>query len=266
VIKKQHDLPFIEKIPSSSACKKKSILLVALLLTLASPAYSADQPVLKAVTVIDNYPYNFMEDGQVRGLGFDVASALAERIGYRLSVEVQPSTRALKTSETEPSVLIFSIFRTPDRERRYYWIGPIAESEIWLYKLKSRSDIDVHSLADAKRYLVGLTADDAPRPVLEKLGIKVDTAPSDLSNCRKFKMGRFDLVPVEANGIKEFFSICELPLDQVEKLVKLPITYSVYIGIGKSTPPYIAHRLQVEMETMKKDQTLHRLGSKWNVN
>jgi len=218
---------------------------------------------LKAVTVEDNYPYNFKKDGELQGLGFDVINTLAQRAGFKLSIEILPWTRALKTAATEPSVLIFSLARMPDRENLYYWFGPMVVREIWLYKLSSRTDITISSLEDIKRYQVGDTASNATLLVMKNLGIKADTAPSDLSSCRKFKIGRVDLVPIDPMGISAFMTGCGLAPEQAEKVILLARNMGLYIGIGKNTPPEIVNRLNVEFEAMRKDQTLQKINDKW---
>lgn len=241
-------------------------IVCALLSLFSATAWCETKPLLKGITVADNYPYSYMEHGVLQGLGIDVARILADRAGYRISIETQPSTRALKTAETEPSVLVFSLFRTPERENLYYWIGPISFTEIWLYKLRSRTDITIKTLQDAKQYLVGVPASDATIPVLKKLAIQVDTAPSDVSNCRKFKIGRFDLTPLDPNGVRELMATCDIQVEQIEKLVKLPINNGIYIGIGKHTPMTLVNRLNLEMDGMKKDQTIQKINAKWNIN
>ena len=241
-------------------------VVYALLALLCTTAWCGEKPTLKGVTVLDNYPYSYVEHGVLQGLGIDVVKVLAERAGYQIVIETQPPTRALKTAENEPFVMVFSLFRTPEREPLYYWIGPISTTELWLYKLKSRTDIHVHTLDDAKHYVVGTTASDATIPLLKQLGIQFDTAPSDLSNCRKFKFGRFDLVPVDPNGVKELMAACDIGVEQIEKLVKLPTNTGIYIGIGKHTPKDVVNRLNQEMDGMKKDQTIQRINAKWNIN
>jgi len=241
-------------------------IVCALLSLLSATAWCGEKPLLKGVTVTDNYPYSYMEHGLLAGLGVDVATVLAERSGYQILIETQPPTRALKTAETEPSVMVFSLFRTPERENLYYWIGPISYTELWLYKLKSRNDVTLHTLADAQNYLVGVTASDATIPLLKKLGIRFDTAPSDISNCRKFKIGRFDLMAIDPNGVAELMASCDIAVEQIEKLVKLPINNGIYIGISKHTPMPLVNRLNLEMEGMKKDQTIQKMNAKWNIN
>ena len=147
-------------------------------------AFPSEKTTLKAMTVDGNYPYNFVKDARLQGIVLNIANELASRLDLDLQVEVVPWTRALLVAKNEPSIMAFSVARIPERERNYYWIGPVASNEEWLFKLKSRSDITIKSLDDVSHYLVGDVAGSASIPTLEKLRIKVDTAPSMQSNCK----------------------------------------------------------------------------------
>lgn len=234
-----------------------------LCLLASSPALAQDKPILKAVTAEDNYPYNFKKDNQIQGMGFDVANTLAERAGYRLKVEALPWTRALLTARNEAEVMIFSIVRISEREEFYYWIGPIAKSEIWFYKLKNRTDISVKSMTDVRRYLVGDTTSNATIHLLIRQGIKVDTAPSDVSNCRKFKIGRVELIPLDPRTVPVFSQACDIPFEQMEKTILLANNINSYIALGKNTSPEVIKHLNAEFNAMLKDKTLQKISNQW---
>lgn len=238
--------------------------LVCLLFLLASSsALALDRPILYAVTAEDNFPYNFKKNNRIQGLGFDVANTLAQRAGYTLKAEALPWTRALLTARNEPAILIFSIVRIPEREDSYYWIGPIARSEIWFYKLSNRTDISVKNMADVRRYLVGDTASNATLPYLIRNGIKVDTAPSDISSCRKLKIGRVDLVPLDLRAAVVFSSACDIPGEQIEKTLLLTHSSNLYIALGKNTDPEVVSHLNAEFNAMVKDKTLQKISNQW---
>ena len=145
----------------------------------------------------------------------------------------------------------------------YYWIGPFSTSVIWLYKLTDRNDIKIQNLDDVKNYLVGDTRDNATLPLLKSLGIKVDTAPSDLSSCRKFKIGRVDLVPIDQNAVQSFMSACDIAVDKVEKTIQLRRDSFLYIAVGKNTPPGIVTRLNNAFDLVRRDGTLKNINTKW---
>jgi polar amino acid transport system substrate-binding protein len=257
---------FVEhSLDMSKICTVRCCLSCLILSVASLPALAVEKPFLKAVTVEDNFPYNFKKDDRIQGLGFDVVNTLAERAGYSLKVEVLPWTRALLTARNEAAVLIFSIVRIPEREDSYYWIGPIAKSEVWFYKLKNRTDIVVKDISDARRYLVGDTASNATLPLLIRNDIKVDTAPSDLSSCRKFKIGRVDLVPLDPRAIAVFSTACDIPVDQIKKTVLLTQSSDLYIALGKKTDPNLLARLNAEFNLMVKDKTLQKISNQWNV-
>lgn len=245
----------------------KQVLFACFSLLLMSMQYgfAASEPVLKVVTGDINFPYNFVKDQRVQGLSVDVAEELAARLGMQLDIEVLPWTRALHSAQTQASVMIFTVAKTPAREKNYYWIGPITHSEEWLYKLKRRTDIKVRSLEDARQYLVGDEANNASIPVFARLGIKVDTAPSMQSNCRKFKLGRVDLIPFDPDGVEDFANGCELSMAEIEKTVQVPRDTALYFAFGKSTPPDFIRRVEAAFASMVKDKSLHKISKTWKA-
>ncbi|WP_395005685.1 substrate-binding periplasmic protein [Undibacterium sp.] len=249
---------------STSQLIRRSLILITIFFTSSfSPSHASDKPILRAVSTDEAFPYSFRKNQEMDGMVFEVAKTLADRIGYQLKVEVLPWTRALLTARDQPSTLIFSVVKTPSREPHYYWIGPVATSEVWLFKLASRSDITVQNVEDLKKYIVGDIASDATLPLFEKLGIKVDTAPSKKSNCLKLKMGRVDLIPFDPDGIEDFLSACDIPASNIEKTIYFPRDTALYMAIGKKTPPELIKQLNAGFAQMVSDKTLSKIVAKW---
>jgi polar amino acid transport system substrate-binding protein len=225
--------------------------------------FATSKQVLKVVTGDINYPYNFVKDQRVQGLSVDVAQELAARLGMQLDIDVLPWSRALYIAQTQTSVMLFTVAKTPEREKNYYWIGPVTYSEEWLYKLKRRTEIRVRKLEDARHYLVGDEANNASIPVLARLGIRVDTAPSMSSNCRKFKIGRVDLILFDPDGVESFASSCELKMNEIEKTVQVPRDTALYFAFGKSTPQEFIRRVNAAFDGMVKDKSLQKINKTW---
>jgi polar amino acid transport system substrate-binding protein len=51
--------------------------------------------------------------------------------------------------------------RTPERDAQFEWIGVLSNRQIYLYKLKSRTDIQIKTLSDAGAYKTGLVREMA---------------------------------------------------------------------------------------------------------
>ncbi|MFC0350475.1 substrate-binding periplasmic protein [Undibacterium danionis] len=249
-----HGLLALSILASTSAAAQKSE---------QTTSGKATKPIITAVTSAETFPYNFIKDGQVQGLAFDVTKALVERAGYQLQVDIVPWPRALQLAQNQSGTMIFSVARTAVRERVYHWIGPITSSEVWLYRLASRSDINISELRDVNPYLIGDIAGNSTLSLLKSLGYKVDTAPSNISNCNKFKIGRVDLIPFDPNGVERFLQTCGITQQEVVKVLHLPRDTALYMGLSKNTPSEVVNQLQQTFAAMNKDQTLQKIVQRW---
>ncbi|MBR7800805.1 substrate-binding periplasmic protein [Undibacterium fentianense] len=244
---------------------RRYLILTLFSALVSSQALALERPVLRGVTHEDAYPYNYKFNSRINGLVYDIAKILSARIGYALDIQTQPWTRALQTARDNSSIMIFSLARNPERENAYYWIGPVAHSEVWLFKLKDRTDIHLKALEDLRQYTVGDIASSSTIALLKQYGTKIDTAPSNISNCRKLKTGRVDLVPFDPNGIKIFLHACDLKMEQIEKTLHLPRDTALYIAIGKTTPKSLVDQLNAELALMYKDKTMQKIHQQWQV-
>jgi polar amino acid transport system substrate-binding protein len=222
-------------------------------------------PVLQAVTADDNYPFDFEQDGKVQGLAVDIATSLAQRAGFQLSVKAVPWPRALKMPAVTPGLMLFAVVRTAERESTYAWIGPIAPSEDWLYKLRARHDIVASTMADASKYSVGDTAGSYTVTILEQNGNKVELAPSDSANCRKLQIGRLDFIVNDPVTMDYFTRSCGLTMAEVEKTVQVSKGMGYYIAFGKSTSRELISKLRAEFQRMTDDQSIRKIQRKWGV-
>lgn len=94
-------------------------------------------------------PYNYVEQGHLSGVSVRIVRALQQELGRRDPILVYPSMRASKILQTQPRTMMFSMFRTPQRESRYKWIGPIGRDAIYFYQRRG-SPLQIRTLKDAK--------------------------------------------------------------------------------------------------------------------
>lgn len=113
-------------------------LVLALVLFAAGPARAESGALLLTEQM---KPFNYLEDGWVRGFSADtVSEALRDAgIGYRL--ELLPWARAYERTLSEPGAFLFSLARTPEREKRFAWVAPLAPAQVCLFRLAARHDL-----------------------------------------------------------------------------------------------------------------------------
>jgi polar amino acid transport system substrate-binding protein len=80
-------------------------------------------------------PYNYLENKQITGMTTDIVRAIMARTGDHFDIELVPSMRASYVLKGHARTIMFSMFRTPERETQFKWVGPIVEEAIYPYQL-----------------------------------------------------------------------------------------------------------------------------------
>jgi len=97
-------------------------------------------------------PYEYTdENGKIRGFSVEILRAMLTEMKIKDNIRVLPWKRAYHTALNQKNTLLFSTVRTEARESLFQWIGPINSVVSSLYKLRSRTDIKVKTLNDAKK-------------------------------------------------------------------------------------------------------------------
>jgi len=230
--------------------------LISVNLMLITPALA--QTVLQGVT--EKYPpYTYEEEnGEVAGIITEIVHAIAAKAGITIQTSVYPWARAYNMAIEQPNILIFSIFKTPEREEQFSWIGPvIPRVEIGLYKLKERTDITVNSLEDAKNYITGVVRDTIFHTYLLDHGFaktSIDVQADPLQNLKLLFLKRIDLVLAEEFENAAQLQKLNLPPDQMEEVLRLPdMNTEFYVAISKQTSEDIVRKLQTAFKEIEAD-------------
>lgn len=80
-------------------------------------------------------PYNYLENDKLSGMTTDIVRAIMALTGDDFGFELVPSMRASYALQRRPKSIMYSMFRTPEREPLYKWVGPIVEEAIYPYQL-----------------------------------------------------------------------------------------------------------------------------------
>jgi len=147
-------------------------------------------------------PYQFYEGKgdkkKITGISIEIVQAIQKRIGNNDAIKVLPWSRALKLLAKRKNSALFSTARTPAREKKYKWVGPLAKLEIVFFR-KTGSKVMIGSLEDAKKVAkIGVTKNVATHEMLSNKGFKnldVMQSGSDDKNIRRLTKGRVDLWP-----------------------------------------------------------------------
>ena len=144
-------------------------------------------------------PHGYLEDNVAKCYGIELATKVLDNAGIdHFAPEQMPWPRAYAAAQNEKNVILCFVFRTPERENLFNWIGPMGEvyAEFLTTKtVNARDKISISSLEDAKKYTIGILRDEASHQFLQgKGGYKMESVPDYLTSLKKLASGRIQLV------------------------------------------------------------------------
>ena len=106
-------------------------------------------------------PYNYRENGTLRGLSVDLIEAVTKKTGSPVSrdqVHLVSWTEAYQTALSKNNTVIFSTGRLPEREQSFKWAGPIVSYSTVLFARPDRK-IVISTPEDLAGYRIGVIKD-----------------------------------------------------------------------------------------------------------
>ena len=243
-----------------------TLCIISLFLGLITPAFA--QTALQGVT--EQYtPYTYEENGKVVGIVTEIVQVMSEKAGLTITTRLYPWARAYDTALNNPDTLIFSIFRTPEREDLFHWIGPVVPRiELGLYKLKERSDLRLSSLEDAKQYKISVVRDSIVHEYLLKHGFAPDKnidVQANPDTCMKVLFGkRVDFIFGEEFENVAGAKAVGFSSNGLEEALHLPeLNAEFYVAISKQTSEETVQSLRKAFEEIQADGTITAILEKY---
>jgi polar amino acid transport system substrate-binding protein len=232
---------------------------IALALLLGSVLPAAGQTI-RAVTEESSYTY--VRDGKVAGPATEIVEATLKRAGLAdHKLALYPWARAYDMALREPNTLIYLIARTPAREAQFKWAGEFLRIEYHLYKLRSRKDVNVRNLADAKAYSVGVMRDDVRQQYLQSRGFdKLVVSARNSDSVRMLLDGRVQLLPLPDIDMQRFCREANIDPSALEKVLTLnEMTTGIYMAYSRGTPDDTVTRTRAAFDQLKGEGVVGRL-------
>ncbi len=213
-------------------------------------------------------PFQINENDSIKGVRTEVVRAIADETGMKYKIEVYPWARAYKMALKKKNVLIYSLIRSPEREPLFKWIGKIGEVMGRLYKLKSRKDINLKILDDAKSYMIGVVRNDHTHLFLKSKGFvdkqHLHVLPMMHLARKMLYKGRIDLMMDDE--VIMAYSIKKLglsPSKYEEALVIPEFLGEHYLAANPKTPNQLVNQFKEALKKIKKNGTYNQIMRKW---
>ncbi len=212
--------------------------------------------------VTETTPYTFLRGDRVEGSVTEVVEKTLQAAQLNdFQIRLYPWARAYDMALKEPNVLIFLIARTAAREHQFKWAGEIMKIQYHLYRLKSRGDVTVSQLEDARRYTIGVMRDDVRQQYLQSKGFqKLAVSAQWSDNFAKLIKGQVDLVPLTEDDAASLCSVARFDCKQLDRVLTLEeASTGLYMAYSKSTDDAIVQKTRNAFDKLKADGTVRRL-------
>ena len=241
----------------------KKVLMVLLVCFLVPFLLTAQ----KIQVVTEEYaPFNFTEKGKLTGFSTEVVQEVLNELRMDVEMKSLEWSHAYKKALEEPNVLIFTIARTEEREELFKWVGTLAHIEYYFYSLKSRKDIVLNGLEDAKKYRTGVVLDDVREQLLLQYGFErqnqLDPVAEDELNMKKLFSKRIDLWVNTDINIAHLAALNGYNTRKLEKKLMLS-SMDLYMAFGAVTSDVVVKQFSDALERVKKSSRYKKIQNKY---
>ena len=240
--------------------------IVAALLTLVlsnlACAQARAQTAPRLYLTTESPVYAPREGEPASGLGTDMVREIMRRADIDYTIDLLPWKRAYTAALERPDACAYSTTRTPERERQFKWIGPIADAD-WVLMAHADRKFKLRSLEDARPYRIGTYHVDARDQFLRERGFDVDPASNDQVNPRKLMIGRIDLWAASL-GLNSRQTLARL--GYTGKVVPVLVFNRIhtYLACNRAVPERLVARMGTALEAMERDGTVARIRRKYD--
>jgi polar amino acid transport system substrate-binding protein len=197
------------------------------------------------------------------GYGIEVVTHIQERLDSNHPIGIVSWARAYKTISENSNVVVFTMARTPEREKLFQWVGPVVENH-WVLIGKKSAGLSVPDLAAAKKLeSIGVVRDYAWDKYLVNQGFtNIERTIDNLANVKKCHLERIQTYA--SSKLTYRTEIIKAGLDPNDFEVLLTFnTVQMFIAHSKDTDPTIVNRWQSAFDTLRKDGSLQKILHRW---
>ena len=241
------------------------ITATALVMVLLIPGVlhgAADPPLTIYAEILPPEQYED-EKGVPSGFSVEVVREIQRRTGDASPIRMAHWANAYADTLSKPNTVLFTIVRTPERERLFKWVGPLMEQRFML-AVRADSQLVLHSLQDARRLKrIGTVKSDYRHIYLAEQGF-TNLDPVDYSdqNIRRLMAGRIDALAISDLTLPAMLANAGVPRSAVRTALVVSVGQN-YIAFSNRTGEETVRKWRAALESMKADGTLERYRKKW---
>ncbi len=219
------------------------------------PVAQAD-PDLKILAELRS-PYAWVESGVAQGINYDLVVLVMREMKLNFPIEFTSFNRGLQVAMTQQNTAFFSATSTPERKQKLKFVGPLIQSDVYIYKLKN-SPVTIKSMAD----LYQLSSVGVPRGMLQEIfltkkGIPVTQFDDSTKLLLGLKNQRVAAVAIGSLPLRASARQIGLDPEQFEQTPVKLYENPLYIAFSKDVRDETVLRWQKALDKVKREHLVH---------
>lgn len=201
--------------------------VISIISMLTAQTLLAEPQVLKAVTT-EYPPFEYVEDGQLRGQDVETVRRVIQRMGYTPEFQTLPWARAELMVRNGTADLLFSLTASPQRERYYLFTAPISTAKDVFYARKS-AEISWKTLDDLAGMRIGVSSYYSYAPEFmdwlregEASVMRISQEQPDIAGLRLVALKRIDLFICEQTACNYLIREYQQQYPELSQLEAIP--------------------------------------------
>lgn len=201
-------------------------------------------------------PYSFMLNGEIRGINADIVREACFIAKLECELISLPWLRAFEQAQHHQYAGLFPTVRTPKRVNLFQWVGPLASSKAFLYRLKSRPEVNPTSLEDAKRFGIAVARGDVYEEYFMAQGFSHGINLLDFATKSEpvplFLKGKVDLMVGSDLVMPDWLASHQQPSDIAEPVLDISMIGNNFLALNQQMPEHITQQLQQAIDELKR--------------
>lgn len=215
----------------------------------------------------DFAPFGYYDSsGKLTGIGVEIVQHLMAELNIEDEIQVLPWSRAIKELEVFPKRALFCVARTPNRNDKFEWVGPILSDGVYFYHSK-QFDSSKDDLESAKNWdNIAVTANYPEHQTLVNLGFEnlwVTSLPNE--NARLLQYNRVTAMVAGEFAIPSLLKSQGIEASSVVRSNIQLFHIDLYIAFSKGTDPKVLQRWQQAFEEFQSTAKYHEIRQRYTV-
>ncbi len=212
-------------------------------------------------------PYNFEENGDVKGIATDMLRAVCAQARVNCTVQLVPWARAYKIVRYSENTILYTTARKASREKEFLWVGPILPRSTWVYT-RTGNDKALAAGRDFTHLRFGIVRDEAAQQDLLNAGVPAGALQEDNSNANVLRLllgNAVDAMVDTEVSMAWNLKTAGLPATTVTKFAKLSEDGAYYFALNLKTNPDTVARLQTALEKLQRQGTVEAIIRRYDA-